>query len=62
MKAGVNMSAGIWFWIIYVVIGVFGFYLGYTSPATDRRMGGALLLIFILVGLVGWGVFGPPIR
>lgn len=61
MKAGVNMSAGIWFWIIYVVIGVFGCWLGYTSPG-DKRIGGALFLLFILVGLVGWGVFGPPIR
>ncbi len=55
------MSPGIWFWIIYVVVGLFGGFYGFTN-GTDRRWFGGGLVVFALVGLLGWGVFGPPIR
>ena len=55
------MSAGIWFWIIYVIIGLFGGFWGF-SNVTDRRWLGGGFVIFVLIGLLGWGVFGPPIR
>lgn len=55
------MSAGIWFWIIYVIVGIFGFGWGFSNEA-DRRWLGGSFVIFILVGLLGWGVFGPPIH
>ncbi len=53
------MSAGIWFWIIYVIVGIFGCYAG---ASWDRRWIGGGLIVFILIGLLGWGVFGPPIH
>lgn len=55
------MAAGIWFWIIYVIVGLFGFGYG-TYSGQDRRYLGGGFLLFLLVGLLGWGVFGPPIR
>lgn len=55
------MAAGMWFWIIYIILGLFGGFLGITYGG-DRRYVGGGLIIFVLVGLLGWGVFGPPIR
>lgn len=52
------MSAGIWFWIIYVICLLFGVYLTHNN---FTFLGGSLV-IFILVGLLGWQVFGPPIK
>ena len=55
------MSAAIWFWIIYVLVGLLGGFWGITSPQ-DRRWVGGCLVIYILIGLLGWGIFGPPIK
>ncbi len=53
------MSAGIWFWIIYVISVVFGGYWGWARTPDHWPM---YLVFYILTGLLGWGVFGPPIR
>lgn len=54
------MSAGIWFWIIYVISILFcGYWLW---PFGTDRWGWPSLVIFVLIGLLGWGVFGAPIR
>jgi hypothetical protein len=56
------MSAGIWFWIIYVICAVLGGYFA-LRPEADRygRFGWSIILL-ILLGLLGWGIFGPPIK
>lgn len=52
------MTAGIWFWILYVISLVFtGFW---NWPLNQGHA--PWLLIYILLGLLGWGVFGAPIR
>lgn len=56
------MPAGIWFWIIYVIAILFCGFLCWPFPAESRRFGGVSLIIFVLIGLLGWGVFGPPIK
>ncbi len=53
------MSAGIWFWVIYVICALFG---GWSLRGSPSYFWGGGLVVFILVGLLGWGVFGPPIR
>lgn len=59
------MGANIWFWLIYVLVGVFGcFGMG---PWGSQRFGpwapfGGWLILFILVGLLGLHVFGSPVR
>jgi hypothetical protein len=54
------MSAGIWFWLLYVICVVFGGWLIW--PAQDRRMFGSYGVIMILIGLLGWAVFGSPLK
>lgn len=54
------MTAGQWFWIIYVIIVVFCGVINW--PFSDRRFAGTSLAILVLLGLLGWGIFGPPIR
>jgi hypothetical protein len=56
------MSAGIWFWLFYVLCVVFGIGIWYPWGEDTRRHLGASLIILILIGLLGWGVFGPPIK
>jgi len=60
------MGANIWFWLIYVLVGVFGL-LGlnpWRPIAGDYPWApfGSWLVLFVLVGILGIGVFGSPIR
>lgn len=55
------MSAGNWFWIVYVIILICGGFYGFSS-GLDRRWWGGGFVVIVLLGLLGWGVFGPPIR
>jgi len=52
------MTAGIWFWILYVISLLF---CGYSWWPFNQGHAPSLL-IYILIGLLGWGVFGAPIR
>ena len=54
------MGVGIWFWVIYVICVILGIWLQY--PFADRRVFGTNLVVWVLIGLLGWGVFGPPIH
>ena len=63
------MPAGIWFWIIYVICVIFGFWAWWPAAPAPNQAGwvgfrplGGLLVIFILIGLLGWQVFGPPLK
>jgi len=60
------MGANIWFWILFVITLIFGIFV--QSP---WRQGGTVypwapfgswLILFILIGILGIGVFGSPIR
>lgn len=57
------MSAGIWFWLIYVLSVVFGLGWGYRLTPDQRPAwyGGGLVL-WILLFLVGWRLFGSPVN
>lgn len=56
------MPAGIWFWLIYVILVLFGMGLYYPFPEDSRRHAGVSLVMFILIGLLGVGIFGWPIK
>jgi hypothetical protein len=56
------MSPGIWFWIIMVVVLLFGFILVWPVGALTTTMGGVSFIVWILFALIGWKVFGPPIQ
>jgi hypothetical protein len=46
------MSAGNWFWIIYVVILICGGCFGFSNGA-DRRWWGGGFVVAVLLGLLG---------
>lgn len=55
------MNAGIWFWILYVVSIIVSGGWYWRTPAS-QVFGPYSLMFFVLIGLLGWGVFGAPIR
>ena len=58
------MTINIWFWILYVISVLLGLYLQWPSapgPAGFRPIGG-WVLIMILIGLLGWGIFGSAVK
>jgi len=55
------MSLGLAFWILMLIWLVFGigWHFGWFGPLAPF---GGVLLLFILLGLLGWQVFGPPLH
>lgn len=53
------MSIALLFWVIYIVAIVFGLY---TNRAGLPAWAGGSLLYFILIGILGWAVFGAAIH
>ena len=46
------------FWIVYLIALVFVVWAGW-----PWSWGGApIIVLFILIGLLGWGIFGKPIQ
>ena len=59
------MSRGLVFWILMLIWFVFALLINFTSVfgGYGHVAGGAnTLLFFCLFALLGWQVFGPPIR
>lgn len=56
------MQAGVWFWIIYVIFVVLFYALQWPFKEDSHRTLGGSVIVFILIGLLGWGIFGPPIK
>ena len=56
------MQLGLLFWVIYIVAIVFSLWASYDGqPNWPRRVGGHFVL-WVLIGILGWKVFGPVIR
>jgi hypothetical protein len=58
-----DMGANIWFWLLYVLCVIFG--LWGNNPWTGAQPWGPFansLVVFILLGLLGFHAFGSPIR
>ena len=57
------MPLGILFWVLYVVAIVFGFWSNYQAgqPLAVRQFG-AYGILWLLVGFLGWQVFGPVVK
>ena len=57
------MSKELFFWIVYL-ISFFGWGWSVYNPSEPlwyRRAGGNLVM-WLLIAILGWAVFGPPIR
>lgn len=57
------MPLGVLFWVIYVVTLILGFWANYDAaqPLWWRRASG-LFVLWVLVGILGWKVFGPVVN
>jgi hypothetical protein len=56
------MSKGLLFWIIMLLVlicGIGGFFWG---GGFSPFFGGMSFLVWVVVALIGWQVFGPPIQ
>jgi hypothetical protein len=56
------MTRGLIFWVIMLVWLVFGIVWHFGVIAGAYAPLGGVLLLFILFALLGWQVFGPPIK
>jgi hypothetical protein len=54
------MTLGLMYWILMLLWLVFGAYWGYAGGS--RLVIGGNLIVFILLLLLGWKVFGAPLR
>ena len=54
------MSFGLVFWILMLLWLVFGFWASWPTPTLKGS--GPNLLLFVLLVLLGWHVFGAPIH
>lgn len=54
------MSVGLAFWIAMLVALLFGG--AHFRSSSDWRPFGGAFFIWLLLFLLGWGMFGPPIR
>jgi hypothetical protein len=54
------MPKGVLFWVIFIICLLFTGWSFYSSWQYASIGGG--LVTFILIGLLGWQVYGPPIQ
>lgn len=54
------MPAGMWFWVIYILALLLG-GLGYFGVWAHGFAFSGLVLV-VLLGLLGWKVFGKPVQ
>jgi hypothetical protein len=57
------MTLAVLFWVLYIISILASLWLGYVpgQPYPFQKWGGGLLT-FILVGILGFGVFGSPVK
>ena len=52
------MTLGLAFWILMLIWLVWGVYTTWPNPVS----GGGNLLLFLLLLILGWHAFGPPLH
>jgi len=56
------MNLSLLFWVIYIISLIFGVWTNWPPEANKAKPLGLSLIIFILIGLLGWQVFGPAVH
>ncbi len=56
------MPMGILFWVLMVLWFFFGLYWNWPVGGPNIGFVGSNLLLFVLLGLLGWKVFGPVLQ
>lgn len=54
------MTLSLLFWIIYIIALIFGLWVNYT-PGQFKPLG-SHAVIMLLLGILGWAVYGPAIK
>jgi hypothetical protein len=57
-----TMTLGLAFWVLMLIWAVFGLLVHFAVVSGVYALGVNSLLLFVLFGLLGWQVFGPPLR
>lgn len=53
------MGIGLLFWIVYLIAVIFS---GWSLRAGGPLAWGGSLVLYVLLGLLGWASFGPPVH
>ena len=56
------MALSIAFWVLMLLWLVFQCWSGYDPARPFLRWGGPYVVLFVLMAILGWGVFGAPIN
>lgn len=56
------MTLALLYWILMLIWLVFGLWSNWPATGPNMRPLGGTLLLFILLVILGWKVFGPAIR
>ena len=56
------MSLGLAYWILMLIWFVFGLYANFAFGPPNHYLLGGNVMLFILLLLLGWQVFGAPLR
>jgi len=57
------MTTGLLFWVIMLIALLFGIWGIYSAPGGPNWHGmGMSLVLWVLLALLGWEVFGPAIK
>ena len=59
------MQKGLFFWVLMLVWLIFGLWSswpGISGTALSYGLLGGNILLFLLLGVLGWKVFGPPLQ
>jgi len=56
------MTIGLLFWIVFLVALIFGAGWGWPRDPANRYAFGSWVVLWVLLGLLGWAAFGSPIK
>lgn len=56
------MSKQLLFWILWVLSFLFMLWSGWPFAAENRKTASTSMLLFILVGILGWSLYGAAIK
>jgi hypothetical protein len=56
------MPKGILFWVLMILWLLFGLWTYWPAPGAGWSPAGGHLLLWVLLGLLGWQVFGKPVQ
>lgn len=56
------MSLSLLFWVIYIISVVFGLWSNWPLGADKARGLGLSFVVLVLIGLLGWQVFGAAVH